>query len=329
MSVLSGDYIGFSYDGVHSSELGIMRVSDGSRFNENLLPVSQDKIVQVPGGDGAYYFGSQYTQRQINISFAFDEVTEAQLNYMKELFGKKKPCPLIFDEAPYKVYSAKVTGSNTIRYIPFGEGATNRIYKGEGNIQFTCYQPYAICKDKDIRNYSEEQSIEWNNAANLIELSDSYKKGQVNGNQRNISIYNPGVKESDWELIIFFKEDGTIPKTSLYISEEQSQGLSINKIPSKKGNDIGIKISSKTNLIEGINQIKFDLDKPTEYIVSGNLYNEYISSGSFFKIPVTVKKSISGITKRSIDFIINFTGYNDTNSEDSLFKALNYDYYYF
>jgi len=38
MSVLRGDYIGFSYNGIHSSDLGIVRVSEGSRFNENLLP---------------------------------------------------------------------------------------------------------------------------------------------------------------------------------------------------------------------------------------------------------------------------------------------------
>jgi hypothetical protein len=32
------DFIGFTFNGKHSSELGIVRTSDGSRFNENLLP---------------------------------------------------------------------------------------------------------------------------------------------------------------------------------------------------------------------------------------------------------------------------------------------------
>ena len=65
MSVLKGDYIGFSYGinhktgrPMHSSDLGIVRTSNGSRFDENLLPTMQDKTVQVPGGDGTYYFGS-------------------------------------------------------------------------------------------------------------------------------------------------------------------------------------------------------------------------------------------------------------------------------
>ena len=71
MGVISGDYIGFSYNGIHSSDLGIVRTSNGSRFDENLLPTMQDKTVQVPGGDGTYYFGSYFTQRQIPVSFAF------------------------------------------------------------------------------------------------------------------------------------------------------------------------------------------------------------------------------------------------------------------
>ena len=47
-SQYSSDYIGFTFNGVHSDTLGIKRTSEGSRFNENLLPTIQDKTVQVP-----------------------------------------------------------------------------------------------------------------------------------------------------------------------------------------------------------------------------------------------------------------------------------------
>ena len=153
MSVLKGDYIGFTYNGVHSSDLGIVRTSDGSRFNENLLPTMQDKTVQVPGGDGTYYFGSYYTQRQFSVSFAFDTLTENELAGLKRHFGDKGIHDLIFDETPYKVWSAKVTGTATIKYIPFDEGDTHRLYKGEGSIQFTCYYPFARCYSTDPINY--------------------------------------------------------------------------------------------------------------------------------------------------------------------------------
>ena len=144
-----GDYMGFTYNGRHSSEFGLVRVSDGSRFNENLLPTMQDKTVQVPGGDGTYYFGSYYTQRQFSVSFAFDALTENKLTELKRHFGDKGIHDLIFDETPYKVWSAKVTGTATIKYIPFDEGSTHRLYKGEGSIQFTCYHPFARCAFSD------------------------------------------------------------------------------------------------------------------------------------------------------------------------------------
>ena len=72
------DYVGFTFNGIHSSSLGIVRTSEGSRFNENLLPTIQDKTVQIPGGDGMYHFGSYYTQKQFNVSYAFDSLTEEQ-----------------------------------------------------------------------------------------------------------------------------------------------------------------------------------------------------------------------------------------------------------
>jgi hypothetical protein len=38
IKAFKGDYLGFTYNKRHSSTLGIVRTSDGSRFNENLLP---------------------------------------------------------------------------------------------------------------------------------------------------------------------------------------------------------------------------------------------------------------------------------------------------
>ena len=56
---VKGDYIGFTFGGVHFSGLGLMRISDGSRYNTYLLPAINNKTVQVPGRDGSYLFGSK------------------------------------------------------------------------------------------------------------------------------------------------------------------------------------------------------------------------------------------------------------------------------
>lgn len=164
MSGFKGPFLGFSFgtkeDGetpMHSSDLGIVRISNGGRFTENLLPTIQDKTVQVPGGDGFYFFNSYFTQRQFSIAFAFDNLNDEQIRKLKAHFGDKKIHDLIFDEAPYKKYQAKVTGTAQIKHMVFDEGAgRERVYKGEGTLQFTSYSPYALSTKKGLDEYVEK-----------------------------------------------------------------------------------------------------------------------------------------------------------------------------
>jgi hypothetical protein len=53
---------------------------------------------------------------------------------LKRHFSDKQIHDLVFDETPYKAWSAKVTGTATLKYIPFDEGESGRTYKGEGTI---------------------------------------------------------------------------------------------------------------------------------------------------------------------------------------------------
>ena len=302
------DYIGFTYNGVHSSDLGIVRVSNGSRFDENLLPTMQDKTVPVPGGDGTYYFGSYYTQRQFTIPFAFDALTEQQFERLRTHFGDKKIHDLIFDERPYKTYSAKATGTATIKYIPFDDTNKGRIYKGEGSVQFTCYQPFAICNKKYLDEYTEENKEEWAGASRLLDSRGEYdtlKNGVI-------KLYNPGVKESDWTLTI--DANNSNREVDGYIFSIEDTGLSIRKIELKQtptSYDTRITINSKTNLIEGWYK------DGAIYRKSGNLYNEYVTGGDFFKIPCRTDN----------DFKLNIQKLGDISSNETI--DLKYDYYYF
>ena len=106
---MNGDFLGFSFDGIHSSRLGITRVSDGNRYNESLTPELEDKIIPIPGKDGNYFFGSSYAGKPFTIQIAFDSLSESQFRQLNKLLAIKKPCRLIFDERPYKVYMAKIS----------------------------------------------------------------------------------------------------------------------------------------------------------------------------------------------------------------------------
>lgn len=142
------DFIGFTFGDKHSyRDLKIYRTSDGSRYNVNLTAPIKDMATDVPGGDGQYLFDTKYAARQFSIPFAFDRLTEEEVTTLRQTFSGKEVKELIFDELPYKAYSAKVAGTPIIKVIPFTEtstdGTVNRIYRGEGTIQFTCHYPFA------------------------------------------------------------------------------------------------------------------------------------------------------------------------------------------
>lgn len=296
MSGFKGDYLGFTYNGKHSSDLGIVRTSNGSRFDENLLPTMQDKTVQVPGGDGTYYFGSYYTQRPFSVPFAFDNLTEKQIAEIKAHFGDKKNHDLIFDERPYKIYRAKVTGSATMKYIPFSEGSVNRIYKGEGTIQFTCYDPFARCDKKWLNEYVDFDNInEWKEASGLKEFQGNYDI--LNGNK--IPLWNPGDLESYFQLRLNFI-DNEIPAGNISINDRQLHWEKM--IP--EGTDTYVKINTRLNLIEGYNSSNYK---------TSNVYNKYITTGDFFKIPIGESEII----------IENCSNHIQTS------KPIEYVYYYF
>lgn len=142
---LAGDFIGFTFDNIHSSDFNLIRVSNGSRYESNLLPSFQDATVQGEGKDGLFYFGSTFKEKNLKISTAFDDLTEENYRKLAETFSDKKLHKLWFDETPYKAYYVKLKQSPVFKnlcfdenYISDGEEKNRRKYRGEMDLEFTC-----------------------------------------------------------------------------------------------------------------------------------------------------------------------------------------------
>ena len=118
---MKGDFLGFSFDGIHCSRLGITHVSSSDRYSEELFPEVKDKTIEIPNNHGEYYYGSTYGTRTFEIEFAYDSITETQFRNIRRLFGTRKICELIFDERPYKVYYAKIESPIEMSYVCFDE----------------------------------------------------------------------------------------------------------------------------------------------------------------------------------------------------------------
>lgn len=286
MGTLKGDFIGFTFNNVHSSSLNLIRVSNGNRYEENLLPEFTDLIVTPAGRDGGYYFGSSYKTRNFNLEIAFDNISELNYRDIVALFSDKKIHDLIFDERPYKIYRAKITNSPTFKTICF-DTTEGRRYRGEGSLSFICMSPFARNRFKYLNQYTLTSIPEWkrdNNDSigiyeNLDEWSAASKLKSIQGTydtftnltqlDKGFNLFNAGDIETDFYLTI----SGLITDISVSLGTNQLNcaGLIL------ESGDTSYRINTKTNLIEGLN---------SSNKITGNIYNRYIVSGSFFKIPV-------------------------------------------
>ena len=231
------DFTGFYLGNVHSSTYGILRVSDGDRYTEGLIPEFENFEVELVGGDGSAYGGRQFKKTNFEIKIAFDHLTEKQFRAMRTWLGKEELQPFRFDERPYKTYWVKLDSRPNLEYLCFMEnsedgviGEKERIYKGEGELEFIAFDPFGYCIDEriavskgefvidnskinwqDLASYSpfiirDDNSIEWAESSGLktIESVSSYSipEGVENSSKWNyyMNIYNPGDFETDFQI---------------------------------------------------------------------------------------------------------------------------------
>lgn len=269
-----GDFCGFSFNGTHCSTLNFTRVSDGSRYNDTVLPNFQDKTAQVPGGDGTYYWDTNYISKEFNIQIAFNTMTETDYRKFRQVFNGKEVGELIFDETPYKTYMAKVSSAPQLNTICFMENG-QRIYKGEGSISFISYYPFAKTIKKYLDLYDNTNKDEWASSSGLLDT-----KGELDGTKSTlIKVYNPG--DLDTDIKIYINVDRIVSNNGsvdLSLDSGNKGLLTLRKLTKQKSSDTYICINSKTNLIEGVDD---------SFAQTGSLYNQFANAGDFFKIPVT------------------------------------------
>lgn len=137
---MRGDFTGFSFNGFHTEDLGLVRVSNGDRYDDHIFPDIEDKTVEIPGNDGQYYFGSNFKQKTFSIEVAFDKLTEENFRKIHTIFSTREIVPLIFDEEPYKIYYGKVQDSPEFHYICFDQDLTeeekNDIIEKGGKVEW-------------------------------------------------------------------------------------------------------------------------------------------------------------------------------------------------
>ena len=272
------DLTGFKFGDYHSSQFGLIRVSNGSRYNEYLLPTLKNTTTDVPGMEGTLYFGTQKTTRSFQVDMAFDSLTEEDIRDIREwLTGAHS---LIFDERPYIQYMCILNSAPQLKYLTFEENG-ERIYKGELSVNFVSYLPYGYSIDgkKFIDDFLDENFEEWSNASHLAyknfyegETLRTYDKFEGN----NVYVYNGGDVEADYVLTFYFSEGATAKISMNDVSYEFS-------LRAKSANSTHLELSVNSKLQYARCR---DVNIANGVITGISDYEIMLPSTEMFKIPV-------------------------------------------
>lgn len=187
---------------------------------------------------------------------------------------------------------------------------TQRIYKGEGKISFICYFPFAKSTFKvlpQLGNKYYEGSQDWAVSSGILSQETREGLGIDTYNEGIIRIYNAGDLPTGFRLYCPFsaaessneETEGPVDAQTSTAGAQSTYNLTLtykanandstepavlqiqNLEP--KDNDVGFLINTDNGLIQGVQSYGTNLEGAS-YIVSNNLYNQYITAGYFFKL---------------------------------------------
>lgn len=304
------DFTGFYFNNIHSSTYGLIRTSNGDRYSEGLIPEFQDHEIELVGGDGSLYGGRTFKKIPISIPVVFDHMTEKQFRDLREWLSTDELKELRFDERPYKAYWVKPSSRPTLEYLCFMEekengvfGEQERIYKGEGTLEFTAYDPFGYCIDNSLTltkdglvsaggnnwqslgSYSlaqlkDDNVMEWAEASGLKSYSALQKynhfvtQSDSEKDYYTAKLYNPGDKETDFQLFLSFSaaEVKTFGKNyvTIEIISESGEDLvfqfSLENLSSKNTLILDTKKHSLTVYNENQKSLRYDLIKSFKWV---------------------------------------------------------------
>lgn len=177
-------YIGFQLGYFHSKNMGIKRVNTNNRYQQSLVPNFELKTNQDTK-IGTRLYKQEVKDKQIKIDFVFDSLTQNEFDQVKNWLGNSELQPLILDEEENYSY-IKLQGQPNINYICFDEeknGIVQRVYKGEGSVNFIQYK---MDKNKGSKQWSQlvNKYVDLNNS--YYRLSHSLQ--DLKGKNENYSL---------------------------------------------------------------------------------------------------------------------------------------------
>lgn len=237
-------YLTFVFDGIDSTQVGVVSVSDGSTYDTPVLPTFTDNALEVDGYDGRYYFNTRITQKDFTYNCFIDNLSAFQFDQLKSWIRPKKIGKLIRPEEPYRYYWVKVGSVENLGNIPLTHPDTGGVsYTGNFSVTFTTIGQscgYGMFYYQDDLKYYEYRDIFDGTQDYYYDTGLLYKEEMLplhvtrTAGTWDPQIYNPGTYRSKIRLQIIPSADiasGVITLTNETIGDV---GI-VNLVNLKKG----------------------------------------------------------------------------------------------
>lgn len=332
------DFVGFEFNGHHSTEFNLKRVSDGSRYQDSLIPTFSDYTADIPGGEGTFYWGTDFKSKPISLNVAFDNITEKNLREIRNWLAVKEPAKLRFDESPYKYYTCKIDGEPQFNYICFTENG-QRVYKGEGTINFIAYYPYARSYSRDINDFSKcNNKSEWEISSGIkdkpdgsIEMIDNDSSdGFTSG---RIKVANYGDFSTDWNIKLR-KLDNHGAKIKFELFDNFNNSIGPYFVITFKPGETG---SLENQIYTTHGRFEINTKNRSIVFIDNDTFTRtpalfLLTEGDFFQLPVKDSEYYIEITSTKLDNVDNYLSVSEIRAwrdGQNVPFEIQYDYLYY
>lgn len=168
LSVLSRQFISFSYGGKNIEDFNLLVVFANDRYEKNVYSSFNDTTTNQAELDGQLFWRSKYDALSVSFTLATDGMTEKELEDFKSWFIPGIERELILSEHHNRAVAARVASAPQMKMVPFEESAevniagqfystSTTVYKGEILLEFVADNPYWYSISSFVSDLSQEE----------------------------------------------------------------------------------------------------------------------------------------------------------------------------
>jgi hypothetical protein len=184
---MNRSFISFSFGEKNIEDFNLIATINGDRLQRKGYSEFEDLTSNYTVMDGHFYWGTHYTNHELDFELATDAMTQNELDSFLRWFSAGKVRELILSEHPNRAVQARVKAAPDLHLLPFEEKTIKKIagqtyhtsttlYKGEISLSFVMEEPY------------------WYSTINIFGYLDS-----VTGEYHDVWVDTNGVRKSIFE----------------------------------------------------------------------------------------------------------------------------------